>query len=93
MACDISLTTRLLLSCLQTCRKLIVKTCYPQACCKLFQQIVTRLQMTSIVTNLIITDLLQFDEIGKFVVANLLTSGNKPVQLTTCNKSAVFSVV
>ena len=28
------------------CCKLI-KTCHPQACCKLFQQIVTSLQMTS----------------------------------------------
>ena len=34
-------------SCQQTCCKLIVKTCYPQACCKLFQQVVTSLQMTS----------------------------------------------
>ena len=32
-------------SCQQTCCKLIVKTCYPQACCKLFQQVVTSLQM------------------------------------------------
>ena len=31
----------------QTCCKLIVKTCYPQACCKLFQQVATSLQMTS----------------------------------------------
>ena len=34
-------------SCQQTCCKLIVKTCYPQACYKLFQQVVTSLQMTS----------------------------------------------
>ena len=34
-------------SCQQTCCKLIVKTCYPQACCKLFQQVVTCLPMTS----------------------------------------------
>ena len=47
-------------SCQQTCWKLIVKTCYPQACCKLFQQVVTSLQ-------LILTDLLQPDEIDKFV--------------------------
>ena len=33
-------------SCQQTCCKLTVKTCYPQACCK-FQQVVTNLQMTS----------------------------------------------
>ena len=34
-------------SCQQTCCKLIVKTCYPQACCKLFQQVVTSLQMAN----------------------------------------------
>ena len=34
-------------SCQQTCCKLIVKTCYPQACCKLLQQVVTSVQMTS----------------------------------------------
>ena len=34
-------------SCQQTFWKLIVKTtCYPQACCKLFEKIVTGLQMT-----------------------------------------------
>ena len=33
-------------SCQQASFKLIVKTCYPQACCKLFQQVVTSLQMT-----------------------------------------------
>ena len=30
-----------------SCGRLIVKTCYPQACCKLFQQVVTSLQMTN----------------------------------------------
>ena len=34
-------------SCQQICSRLIVKTCYPDACCKLFQQVVTSLQMTS----------------------------------------------
>ena len=34
-------------SCQQTCCKLIVKTCYLQACCKLLQQVVISLQMTS----------------------------------------------
>ena len=34
-------------SCQQTCCKLIVKTCYPQACCKLFQQDVISLQMAN----------------------------------------------
>ena len=52
-------------SCQQTCCKLIVKTCYPQACCKLFQQVVTSLQMTS--CNKPDTNLLHLDEIDKFV--------------------------
>ena len=34
-------------SCQQTCCTLIAKTCYPQACWKLFRQVVTSLQMTS----------------------------------------------
>ena len=42
----------------QTRCKLIVKTCYPQACCKLFQQVAT---------SLILTDLSQLDEIDKFL--------------------------
>ena len=37
----------LMKSCQQTSCKLIVKTCYPQACCKLFEQVVTSLQITS----------------------------------------------
>ena len=45
-------------SCQQTCCKLIAETCYPQACCKLLQQVVT---------SLILTDFLQLDEINKFV--------------------------
>ena len=32
--------------CQQTCCKLVVKTYYPQACCKLFPQVLTSLQMT-----------------------------------------------
>ena len=35
-------------SCQQTCYKLIVKTCYPQASFKLFKQVVTSLQMTTL---------------------------------------------
>ena len=45
-------------SCRKTCCKMIVQTFYQQACCKLFQQVVTSLQMTG---------LLQLDEIDKFV--------------------------
>ena len=36
-----------LASCQQACRMLIVKTCYPQACFQLFQQVVTSLAMIS----------------------------------------------
>ena len=32
-------------SCQQSCCKLIVKICYPKACCKLFQRVVTSLQI------------------------------------------------
>ena len=65
-------------SCQQTCCKMIVKTCYPQACCKLFQQVVTSLQMTSCnkpdfyklpATLMKLTSLLQFvdklQQVGK----------------------------
>ena len=41
-------------SCQQACCTFIVKTCYPQACCKLFQQV-------------ILTGLSQLDESDKFV--------------------------
>ena len=34
-------------SCQQCCFKLFAKTCYPQACCELFQQVVARLQKTN----------------------------------------------
>ena len=39
--------------------KLIVQTCYQQACCKLFQ--------VQIATSLILADLLQLDEMDKLV--------------------------
>ena len=48
--------------CQQTCFKLIVKTCYSQACCKLLQQVVTSLQMTSC-NKPDFKDLLQLHEI------------------------------
>ena len=53
-------------SCQQTCCKLIVKTCYPQACYKLFQQVVINLQMKSC-KSLVLTDMLKLDKIDKFV--------------------------
>ena len=42
--------------CQQTCFKMIVKACWQQACCK-----------WHVATSLILTDLLQLDEIDKFV--------------------------
>ena len=58
------------------CRKLSTgllqvncKTCYLHACCKLFQQAITNLQVA---TSQILTGLLHLDEIDKFV-GNLLT--------------------
>ena len=69
-------------SCQQTCCKLIVKTCYPQACCKLFQQVVTSLQINF--NRLVATWQSRW---------NLLTSSNKPLKWATCNKSAAFLAV
>ena len=45
MACDSLLTTSVLQVVNRLVCKLIVKTCYPKAFCKLFQQVVTSLQM------------------------------------------------
>ena len=53
-------------SCQQTCYKLIIRTCYPQACCKLFQQVVTSLLVSSCnKPDFEQTVLLQLDEIDK----------------------------
>ena len=78
-------------SCQQACCKLILKTCYPQAWCKLFQQAVTSLQMTSC----------NKPDFNKLVATwwnwqaccNLSTSCDKPVKLTTCNKFVAFLAV
>ena len=53
-------------SCQQTCCKLIIVICHQQACCKLFQQVVTSLQMTRF------RRLLPLDENYKFVVTQLV---------------------
>ena len=52
-------------SCQQIRCKLIVRTSYLQVCYKLFQQVVTSLQMTS--CNKPDTNLLHLDESDKFV--------------------------
>ena len=71
-------------SCQQTCCKLIVKICYSQAYCKLFQQVVTSLQMTSC-NRLTLPSLVQVDEIYKLQQAVKLT--------TNCIKSSKPSQV
>ena len=79
--CDSLLTTNLL----KVVDRLVFKTCYPQACCKLFQQVVTSLQMTSCnkpVFNRLVTTWWNWQ-----VWCNLLTSFNKSVKLITCSKS------
>ena len=75
---------KLLLSCRQSCCKLIVKTCFPQVCCKSFQQVVTSLQMASWNKPDVI---IRVDKLNRQVCCNLLTTCNKSVKLTTCNKS------
>ena len=67
----------------ETCSKLIFKTCYPQARCKLFQQVVASLQITScnkldwrVFCNLLTTGFKQLDESNRldanFDEANLM---------------------
>ena len=87
-------------SCQQTCCKLIVKIRYPQACCKLFQQVVTSLQTTSCNKpdfNSIVVTWWNWQ-----ACCNLLISWNKPVnwQLATgllrfwqCRKSLVYHAI
>ena len=78
-------------SCQQTCCKLIVKTCYPQPWYRLFQQVETSLWTTGC----------NKPDFNRPVATwwnwqnhcNLLTSCNKPVKLTTCNKSVTFLAV
>ena len=50
----------------QACCKLIVEAFYPQVCYR-FQQVVTKARKWQVATNVILTDLLQCDEIDKFV--------------------------
>ena len=64
--------------CPQTCCKLIIKTCYPQACYKLFQQVEASLAANDKQTCWNLMNL-----------TNLLH--NKPVILTGCNTFVTFS--
>ena len=78
-------------SLLQVVNRFVASWLFQQACCKLFQQVVTSLQMTNC----------NKPDFNRLVVTwwnwqaccNLLTSCNKPVKLTTCNKSGVFDCV
>ena len=87
----LQVVNRFVSNCQQTCYKLIIVTCHQQACCKLFQQVVTSLQMTSC----------NNPDLNRLVATwwnwqacrNLLTSCNKPVKLTTCNNSVGFLAV
>ena len=56
-------------SCQQSCCKLIVKTCYQQACLKLFQQVVKSLQITSC-NKPCFKDLLKLDKTDKIVATS-----------------------
>ena len=79
----LQVVNRLVASCLQTCCKFITSTR-----CNLFQQVVTSLQMTSC----------NKPDLNRLIATwwncqaccNLLTSWNKLVKLTTCNKSVMF---
>ena len=85
-ACD----NKSVASCQQVCFKLstdLLQVDY----CKLFQQVVNVCKW-QVVTILILTDLLQLDEIDK-LVATCWQVANKPVKLTTCNNSVGFLAV
>ena len=58
---------------------LIVKTCSPKACFKLFRQVVTSLQVTVVVfvTSLNLPGWLQRDEIDKFVATSWQVAANR----------------
>ena len=57
---------------------------HTQACCKLFQQVVTSLQMTN--RNKPDLNRLCYNLMKLTNAYNLLTSCNESVKLTTCNK-------
>ena len=76
---------------LQFVSRLVASWLFQQACCNLFQQVITSLQMTSCNkpdSSRRVTTWWNWQ-----ACCNLLTSCNKPVKLTTCNKSMVFLVV
>ena len=92
IACsDLMITMQVDASCQQACCKLIVKTFYPQAWYKLFQQPAASLQISSCNKSdfhrLTATWLIQQP------CRNLLTTCSKPVKSATCSKSVAFLAV
>ena len=93
MACDSLLTTSLLqvVNRLAAC-KLIVKTCYPQACCKMFQQVEIMLQVAkSLKIGLFATCQLEtwYNLLKQVVASPWKTSYDNQLatgMLTTCNR-------
>ena len=74
-----------------SCSIRLVKTCYPQACCKLLQQLAASLQISS-------CSKADFHRLAttwwsQQTCCNLLTTCSKPVKSTTCNKSVAFLAV
>ena len=84
---------QLVASCYQTCYKFIVKTCYPQACCKLFQQVVTSLQTTSLIITSVCRAQSNFitlftHDIQRYTVSVLILT-DRDVQSQQCSPSSI----
>ena len=74
-----------------SCSIRLVKTCYPQACCKLLQQLAASLQISS-------CSKADFHRLAatwwsQQTCCNLLTTCSKPVKSATCSKSVAFLAV
>ena len=78
-------------SCHQGCDELIIKTFYPQALSKLFQQLAVSLQISSCNKS----DFHRFAATwwSQQTYCNLLTTCSKPLKSTTCSKSVAFLAV
>ena len=74
-----------------SCSIRLVKTCYPQACCKLLQQLAPSLQISSCSK----ADFHRLDATwwSQQTCCNLLTTCSKPVKSATCSKSVAFLAV
>ena len=78
-------------SCEQACCKLIVKTFYPEAWCKLFQQLAASRQISS--CNKSDFHRLTASWWIQQTCCNLLTTCSKAVKSATCSKSVAFLAV